>query len=326
MIIFIYYLYANNSIKKEENRVQVYNFGGLKKMSKKNRKKIMNRRLAAILACTAIIATCSSVASLKDADMNNNTINNDVAYGENTSSATGVYETAAYTSPAVDTYVEIPAEIPQVSSSESSDSDSSVDSSSADTYGLPEEIIPESESNATKAVDEVNDDTSEESEESEESVSVLDGTVTYTPSWWSDTRMSYMDYTCITDQSSDQWKLQHWYAYTDFTTGIRMVNGRYCVAVGSQYTTTKGQYLDVVLENGTRIPCILADCKADQDTLDGLGRIGADGGIVEFVVDTPYLPYMVRQMGSNEYQFDSDWQSPVDYIVVYDNGVNIGGN
>jgi hypothetical protein len=141
------------------------------------------------------------------------------------------------------------------------------------------------------------------------------GTVIIPPYWWSDTRMSYMDWRTITDPTSEQWALQQ-RAYTDSETGIRMVDGRYCVAVGSSISVDKGALMNVTLQNGVTIPCILADCKQDCDTIDTL--VGADGGIVEFVVTTEMLPGDVQILGSNEAQFNYLWQSPVESIFLYD--------
>lgn len=125
---------------------------------------------------------------------------------------------------------------------------------------------------------------------------------------------SYMSYRTITSTSSNQYKLQQ-IAYTG-NNGIRMVNGRYCIAVGSYYTTTIGQYIDVVLENGSVIHGILADCKADEHT-DSTNRIHKeDGSVVEFVVDTDCLDKTARKMGDISYI--SDWNSKVVNIKVYD--------
>ena len=95
---------------------------------------------------------------------------------------------------------------------------------------------------------------------------------------------SYMDYKFITSKSSDQYKLQKSLAYTG-DNGLRMVNGRYCIAVGSYYTTKIGQYLDIELENGEVIKAILADCKADIHT-DATNRMNPNGSVIEFVVET----------------------------------------
>lgn len=101
-----------------------------------------------------------------------------------------------------------------------------------------------------------------------------------------------------------------------------MCNGRYCIALGQEHTDRKGQYVDVTLDNGIVIQCIVADCKQYCDTQGGYGVIGADGGIIEFVVDADYLPYDVTLMGSNEAQFDWAWQSPVRKIVVLETVFN----
>lgn len=154
-----------------------------------------------------------------------------------------------------------------------------------------------------------------------ESEQSIDCTVWYSPDWYQDTRMSYMDWRTITDPDSEQWALQQ-HCYTDPTTGIRMCNGRYCIAIGQEHTDRKGQYVDVTLDNGVTLNCIVADCKRYCDTQGGYGVIGADGGIVEFVVDEDYLPEDVILMGSNEAQFDWAWQSPVRKVVVLDTMFN----
>lgn len=125
---------------------------------------------------------------------------------------------------------------------------------------------------------------------------------------------SYMDYRRITLKSSKQYRLQESLAYTD-ENGLRMVNGRYCIAVGSYYTTTIGQYIDVELENGQVIRAILADCKADRHT-DSTNRINPNGSVIEFVVDTPHLESMAKRMGDISYI--NGWDSKVVNIKVYD--------
>lgn len=125
---------------------------------------------------------------------------------------------------------------------------------------------------------------------------------------------SYMDYRCISSTNSRQYQLQVSVAYTgDY--GIRMVNGRYCVAVGSYYTTTIGQYIDIELENGNIIQGILADCK-DDDHTDSTNRINPNGSVVEFVVDTKVLDDTAKILGDISYV--NDWDSKVVNIKVYD--------
>lgn len=124
---------------------------------------------------------------------------------------------------------------------------------------------------------------------------------------------SYMDYRTITSKSSNQYKLQE-IAYT--YDGLRMVNDRYCVALGSYYTTTIGQYVDIELENGSVIHGILADCKANKDT-DSTNRIHSiDSSVVEFVVDTKSLDNTAKKMGDISYI--NNWNSKVVNIKVYE--------
>lgn len=133
-----------------------------------------------------------------------------------------------------------------------------------------------------------------------------------------DMRKSYMDYTCITDTTSAQWVLQHNYAYTE-SNGVRAVNGRYCIALGSYYTHMVGQYVDLILENGIVIPCIIGDQKKDEDTINGC-RLGVDGGVAEFVVETSALNSKVTQTGDVSYS-SNEWLSNVVLIRVYDTNI-----
>lgn len=125
---------------------------------------------------------------------------------------------------------------------------------------------------------------------------------------------TYMNYKKITLKSSRQYKMQKSIAYTN-EQGLRMVNGRYCIALGSYYTTTIGQYVDVELENGKIIHGILADCKADKDT-DSTNRIHKDGSVVEFVVDIEELNRTIKKLGDISHL--NGWDSKVVNIKVYD--------
>ena len=125
---------------------------------------------------------------------------------------------------------------------------------------------------------------------------------------------SYMPYKAITSVSSSQYKLQQ-QAYTG-KHGIRMVNGRYCVALGSFYTNRIGQNFDLVLENGTVIPCVLADQKADKDT-DGNNQVTSHNGCMsEFIVDSNSLDKTAKRMGDISY-CEECWKSPIKQIILY---------
>lgn len=100
----------------------------------------------------------------------------------------------------------------------------------------------------------------------------------------------------IFSTTSDQYKLQL-SAYTG-DHGIRTVDGRYCIAVGSHYATKIGTKIDVVLETGTVLWCILADQKADKDTDSTNSYHTCDGSYVEFVVDTSVLDSAAKRSGN----------------------------
>lgn len=129
---------------------------------------------------------------------------------------------------------------------------------------------------------------------------------------------SYMPYTAITATGSAQYRLQQ-IAYTG-NYGIRQVNDKYCIALGTYFTDKIGQELDLILENGTIIPCVLADQKANRDT-DSSNRITLSNGCVaEFVVDRSSLYRMAKRMGDISYCCN-EWNSPVSKIRVYDRNV-----
>lgn len=130
---------------------------------------------------------------------------------------------------------------------------------------------------------------------------------------------SWMPYTAITSISSPQYLLQNEYAYTG-TYGIRQINGRFCVAIGSHFTEDIGQYFDLILENGTVIPCILADQKADEDTdSDGIFTLH-NGCATEFIVDTSNLNYAAKRDGDIS-SCCEEWDSPVEQIKVYEKNI-----
>ena len=104
----------------------------------------------------------------------------------------------------------------------------------------------------------------------------------------------YEDYRAITDMSSPQYTLQT-EAWTD-ANGLRRVDGFYCIALGSAYGSEIGTKYIITLSSGVTFLAILADQKADRDTVDGHTR-DRNGAVIEFVVDTEALPQAVRQAG-----------------------------
>ena len=125
---------------------------------------------------------------------------------------------------------------------------------------------------------------------------------------------SFMSYRTITDTSSKQYALQQ-KAYTG-NYGIRMVGDRYCVALGSYYTTKIGTKFDLIMENGSVIKCILADVKADIHT-DATNRITvANGCISEFVVDMNALNRNALRDGTIS-SCDKQFRGRIKKIKIY---------
>lgn len=107
---------------------------------------------------------------------------------------------------------------------------------------------------------------------------------------------SYLYANCITRNTSlAQGRLHRKYRL-DYKTGVYMVGNRYCVALGSYYATKIGTKVDLVLSHNGRkhvLKCILADQKADKDTVNN-HRVHKDGSVAEFVVNTSVLPRKAR--------------------------------
>lgn len=126
---------------------------------------------------------------------------------------------------------------------------------------------------------------------------------------------SYMSYKCITSTSSPQYKLQRQKAVTG-KYGIRQINGRYCVAIGSHFTKRVGTLFDLILKNGTIIPCILSDQKSDNDTDSQNIVTRHNGCLSEFIIDPNALKHEANKMGDISY-CNEKWNSPVKKIRVY---------
>lgn len=130
---------------------------------------------------------------------------------------------------------------------------------------------------------------------------------------------SYMSYKALTSKSSPQYKLQSSYAYTG-NYGIRQVNGRYCIAIGTFSNAAIGSYVDLVLENGTIIPCVVGDFKAPVHT-DSSNIVTLHNGCVsEFIVDLNSLHSTAKKMGNVSY-CEEGWKSPVKTMLVYNTNV-----
>lgn len=111
---------------------------------------------------------------------------------------------------------------------------------------------------------------------------------------------SYMGAHKITDTSSAQYQLKS--EYLDSACGIKLVDGDcYVIALGSYYTTTIGTRVDLVMDNGSVVRCVVGDIKADKDT-DVMNRQhNVDNSVVEFIVNTDTLCSEVKSHGDASY-------------------------
>lgn len=130
---------------------------------------------------------------------------------------------------------------------------------------------------------------------------------------------SYMPYTSITSKTSLQYKTQYEYAYTG-KFGIRQVNSRFCVAIGTAFGADVGTYIDLILENNEIIPAIVADIKANKDT-DSSNIITVHNNCVsEFVVDNNCLNKNISIMGDVS-GAKPEWNSRVATIRIYSKNI-----
>lgn len=130
---------------------------------------------------------------------------------------------------------------------------------------------------------------------------------------------SYMSYNMITSKTSKQYKIQSTIAYSGLY-GIRTVKERFCVAIGTYFNASVGDYVDIILENGTTIYCIVSDIKDDKDTDSDNILTLSNGCSTEFIVDIDALNNDAKTSG-NISMCNSDWNSRVVKIVVYDKNV-----
>lgn len=110
---------------------------------------------------------------------------------------------------------------------------------------------------------------------------------------------TYAYYTAVTLRSSPQYKLlRSSKCYTDEETGIRMVDGCYCVALGSYYGTKIGTKYRVTFSTGTKIDVILCDQKADRHTDSRHQYAVNNSDILEFYVEGSKMPRAIRNRGN----------------------------
>lgn len=110
----------------------------------------------------------------------------------------------------------------------------------------------------------------------------------------------YMDYRALTDTASKQWELQQM-AWTD-SDGFRRIGDDYCVALGTVYGEIGDRFIITTDEENT-YTAIMSDAKGSDavfydDIHSWYHCVGNGCNVVEFVVQTEYLPSAVTISGS----------------------------
>ena len=107
---------------------------------------------------------------------------------------------------------------------------------------------------------------------------------------------SYMPYTTITNKTSKQYNLQQ-QAYTD-ENGLRCIDGKPMVAVGTGWGLSVGDIALVTCENGNNFEVIIGDIKANTDTNSDNKTTSANNCRCEFIVDMNELNSNIKISGN----------------------------
>jgi hypothetical protein len=107
---------------------------------------------------------------------------------------------------------------------------------------------------------------------------------------------SYMPYTAITSKASKQLELQQ-QAYTD-KNGLRCIDGRPMVAVGTGWNLSVGDIALITCDNGNNFEVVIGDIKANVDTNSDNKTTSANNCRCEFIVDMGELNSTVKISGN----------------------------
>lgn len=136
---------------------------------------------------------------------------------------------------------------------------------------------------------------------------------------------TYMDYRCITDTDSMQYKLQQ-NSWTD-EDGLRRLGEAYMVAMGTYYADECGKTFEITFDTGEKILVVVGDIKEDCHTdktnryspvYDNNGNF-ISANVLEFIVDTDALSRYTKRLGTVEYC--GNLQGNIVSIVAIEEGV-----
>lgn len=117
---------------------------------------------------------------------------------------------------------------------------------------------------------------------------------------------TYMDYRCITNKNSPQYKFIKKWGWVDCN-GFMRCNGErdlgitddyYMIALGSYYGTEIGTKYRITTDSGRTFYGVLADCKSDRHTNSTHQYTPKNKDVVECLVDTKTLIPEVKRMGT----------------------------
>ena len=129
---------------------------------------------------------------------------------------------------------------------------------------------------------------------------------------------------CYNIKASAQYRLQQ-IAKTD-ENGLRTVTDsegveRYCIALGTSWAGGTehdiGRCVDVKMENGEVLHCVLADVKKVEHSQNYEGRYGGNGELLEFIVDQTTLNAAVKRSG-NVGSLGGAFEGEGSAVIVYD--------
>lgn len=121
----------------------------------------------------------------------------------------------------------------------------------------------------------------------------------------------FVEYTTITNTSSRAYTIQDKYAYTG-NRGLREVENRYCINIESNIGIAIGTYVDLVLMNGSTIPCIVSNQTSIYNTTSEY----ENNISIQFIVDSVQFLSFAQTMGDVSY-LNTSWQSPIAGIRIY---------
>lgn len=107
---------------------------------------------------------------------------------------------------------------------------------------------------------------------------------------------SYMPYTAITNKSSEQWKLQQ--SATTDENGLRRMDDKPMVAVGTGWGVDVGDNAVVICDNGNSFEVVIGDIKDNKHTNSENKTTSSNNCRCEFIVDSKKLNPTVKTTGN----------------------------